>query len=73
MNRNIVASISHNEYKGVFFSNKWIRHSLNRIQCNDHRIERFESKKVSLSCFDDKIYIQNNECDRLTFGYWSEL
>ena len=68
MNRNIFASVSHNEYKGVFLSNKWIRHSLNRIQCNDRRTERFESKKVSLSCFDDKIYIQNNEYDRLTLG-----
>ena len=66
MNRNIVATISHNEYKGVLLSNKCIRHSLNRIQCNGHRIERFESKKVSLSIFDDKIYIQNNECNRLT-------
>ena len=67
MNRN-VATISHNEYKDVLLNNKCIRHSMNRIQSKDHhRIGTYESNKISLSCFDDKMYIQNNGYDGLTF------
>ena len=38
VNRNVVATISHNEYKDVLSSNKCLRHSMNRIQSKDHRI-----------------------------------
>ena len=41
-------------------NNKSIRHSMNRIQSKDHKIGSYEIKKISISCFDDKIYIQNN-------------
>ena len=60
MNRNVVATISHNEYKDVLLNNKCIRHSMNRIQNKDHRIGTCEINEISLSCFDDKIYIQSN-------------
>ena len=30
---------------------------MNRIQNKDHRIGTYEINKISLSCFDDKIYI----------------
>ena len=33
---------------------------MNRIQTKDHRIGTYEIIKIELSCFDDKIYIQNN-------------
>ena len=29
--------------------------------------------KIFLTCFDDKIYIQNNEYDGLALGYWKLL
>ena len=32
---------------------------MNRIQSKNHRIGTHEISKISLSCFDDKIYIQN--------------
>ena len=38
MNRNVVGTISHNEYKDVSLNSKCIRHSINRIQSEDHRI-----------------------------------
>ena len=59
VNKNVVATISHNEYKDVLLNKKCIRHSMNRIQSKDHRIGTYEINKISLSCFDDKIYIQN--------------
>ena len=43
---------------------------MNRIQSKDHRIGTYEIKKTSLSCFDDKIYVQNNGYGGLTLGYY---
>ena len=71
VNKNDLAIISQNEYKDVFLNNKCLRRSMNRIQSNDHRIGTYEINKISLSCFDDKVCIQNNLCDGLALGYWS--
>ena len=69
MNRNVAITISHNEYKDVLVNNKFLRHSMNRIQSKDHRIETYEIKKIALFCFDNKTYIQNNGYDGLTLGF----
>ena len=69
VNRNVVATISHNEYKDVLLNKKCLRHSMNRIQSKDHRIGTYEINKISLSCFHDKIYIEKNGCDGLALGY----
>ena len=53
------------------WNNKCIRHSINSIQSKNHRIGTYEMIKTSLSCFNDKIYIQNNGYDRLALGYQS--
>ena len=58
MNRNIAATVSHNEYEDVLLNKKCSRQSKNRIQSKDHKKGAYE--KIFLSCFDDKIYIQNN-------------
>ena len=71
MNRNIVATISHNEYKDVLMNKKCLRHSMDRIQSKDHKIGTYEINKIFLFRFDDKIYIQNNGCDGLDLGYQS--
>ena len=42
---------------------KCLRHSMNRMQSQDDRIGTFEINIISLSYFDDKIYIQNNGYD----------
>ena len=60
VNKNVVATISHNECKNVLLNNKSIRTSMNLIQSKDHRIGTYEINRISLSCFDDKIYIQND-------------
>ena len=43
--------------------------SINRIQSKDHIIGSYEINKISLSCFYDKVYIQNNGYDGLALGY----
>ena len=42
---------------------------MNRIQSKDNITESYEISKISLSCFDNKIYIQNNGYDALALGY----
>ena len=42
---------------------------MNRIQSKDQKTETYGISKISLSCFDDKIYIQNNGYDGLALGY----
>ena len=46
MNENVVATISHNQYKDVLLNNICLRHSMNRIQSKDHRIVTYEIKKI---------------------------
>ena len=69
MNANVAATISRNEYKDFLLLNKCIRHSVNRIQSKDHKIGTYKVNKVLLSCFDDKLYIQNNGYDELALRY----
>ena len=44
---------------------------MNRSQSKNHRIGTYETNKVSLSCFDAKIYFLDNGIDALALGYWS--
>ena len=38
VNRNVVATINHNEYKDDLLNKKCLRRSMNRIQSKDHKI-----------------------------------
>ena len=67
VNRNVVARISHDEYKDVLLNKKCLRHSMDRIQSKGHRIGTYETNKISLTCFDHNIYIQNNGYDAWLF------
>ena len=69
VNKNIVVTISHNEWIDVLLNKNCIRQSMNGIQSKDHRMEIYEINNISLSYFGDKIYIQNNGYDRLALGY----
>ena len=67
VNRNVVATIIHNEYKDILLKKKCLGHSMKRLQSKDHRIGTYEINKI-LSCFDDKIYNQSNGCYRLVIS-----
>ena len=70
MNKNVVAAISHNEYKkNILLNKKCIRHTMDRIQSKYHRVGTCEVNKILLFWFDDKIYIQNNGYGGLALGY----
>ena len=69
INKNVVAIISHVEYKYFLLNNACLTRSMNRIQSKNHRIGTYEINKISLSWFDDKIYILNTGYNRLAIGY----
>ena len=53
VNKNFVATISHNEYNDVLLNTKCLRHSINTIQSKDQRIGTYEISKNFLPCFDE--------------------
>ena len=65
MNKNIVAALTHNEYKDVLLKIKCLKYLVTWIQSKDHRIETYETNKIFLSFYDGTIYIQKNGYDRL--------
>ena len=68
VNKSVVAKISYNECEDVFLNKKCVRHSMNRIQSKNHSTGTYEISKIYLFCFDDKIYVLNNEIDALVLG-----
>ena len=50
-----------NEFKDVLFNKKIIRHKMRRIQSKKHKLGTYEIDKISLSCFDDKRYVLDDE------------
>ena len=66
---NVVATISHKEYKDVLLNKNVLRRLINGIQSKDHKIRTYDVNKIPLSCFDDKIYIQNSGYNGLALGY----
>ena len=52
--------------KYCWIINVW---DIQRIKFKIKIIGTYEINNISLSCFDDKIYIQNNEYDGLALGY----
>ena len=61
VNKNVAATVSYNEFKNVLVNIKCIS--------KEHTIGAYEINKISLSCFDDKKYIQNHGYDGLALGY----
>ena len=57
----------------VLQNNKCLRYSVNRIQSKNHRIGTYDEIKISLSYFNDKIYIQSNVYCRFAVGYQNQL
>ena len=68
VNKNVVETISHNEYKHVLLNQKCLRYLMNGIQSKNHRIGTYEMNKIYLSCFGENMHILNNECDGLAVG-----
>ena len=60
--------IKRKDFVDVLFNKKVIRHNMKRIQSKLHRIGTYNVCKISLSCFDDKRYVLNDDVN--TFAYF---
>ena len=58
------------KFKDVLFNEKIIRHKMKRIQSKKHKLGTYEIDKISLSCFDDKRYVLDDEI--YTLAYFHE-
>ena len=63
VNKHVVATISHGQYKKLLLNTKYLKQAMNTIQSKHHRIRAHKINKTSLSCFDDKTYIRKNGYD----------
>ena len=57
------------EFKDIINNKKVIRHPMKKITSKNHKIYTQESNKISLSCFDDKRYIKDDEINTLAYGH----
>ena len=55
------------KFKDVLFNEKVIRHKMKRIQSKKHKLGTYEIDKISLSCFDDKRYVLDDEIHTLAY------
>ena len=58
-----------NEFKDTLFNKKIMRHKMRRIQSKKHKLGTYEINKISLSCFDDKRYVQDDSINTLGYFY----
>ena len=65
--RNVLERINHSEYKDEFWNDKWMKHSMNKME--NYKKETYKDNKLLLSCFNEKIYIQKNGYGRLVLDY----
>ena len=56
-----------NKFKDVLFNEKIIRHKMKRIQSKKRKLGTSEIDKISVSCFDDKRYVLDDEIYTLTY------
>ena len=56
-----------NEFKDAFFKNKIMRHKMKKIQRKNANLKHMKSTKISLSCFDDKRFVLNDEIQTLAY------
>ena len=53
--------MKHEDYKNTLFNNEQIYHQMKIIRSIKHQLGSYDLNKISLSCFDDKRYIHQNE------------
>ena len=61
--------IEFQEFNDTLFKKKILRHTMKGIKSKNHNIGTYETKKRSLSCFDDKRYILKNGINILAYGH----
>ena len=69
--KNVVKNeIKHQNYLEVLYNGKTMYHQMNTIRSESHQINSYHLNKVSLSPFDDKRYILDDEITSLAYGHY---
>ena len=56
-----------NEFKGTLFNKKVLGHKMRKTQGKKHKLGTYEINKISLSCFDDKRFVLDDEVHTLAY------
>ena len=68
--KNVIKNnIMHDDYKETLFNNKQMYHKMKTIRSDNHELGSYEINKVSLSCFDDKRFINDDGINSLAYGH----
>ena len=69
--KNIIKNnINHNNYKETLFNNQQKHHKMKTIRSDKHQLNSYEINKVSLSCFDDKLYLHDDGISSYAYGHY---
>ena len=60
----------HEDYKNALLNEEQMRHKMRTTRSVKYNLQSFEINKVSLSCFDDKHYIHDNETSSYAYGHY---
>ena len=55
------------KFEDVLFNKRIIKHKMKRIQSKKHKLGTYEIDKISLSCFEDKRYVLDDEIYTLSY------
>ena len=67
--KGINLKLRHNKHDDVLFNKKVLIHKMKRILSEKRNIGSYVINKVSLSCYDDKRYILDDELNSLAYGH----
>ena len=65
--KGINKKLRHEEYVDVLFNEKVVRDNMKRIRSKLQEIGSYNVFKISLSCFDDKRYVQDDGINTLSY------
>ena len=69
--KNVVKNeIKHQNYLDVLLNKKTMHHQMNTIRSKSHHINSYHLNKVSLSPYDDKRYILEDEITSYAYGHY---
>ena len=68
--KNIIKKdITHENYKKTLFNAEQMIHKMKTIRSENHELGSYEINKVSLSCFDDKRYLNDDGVTSYAYGH----
>ena len=69
--KNVIKNnIKHEDYKNTLINKEQMHHKMKTIRSQRHQLGSYKINKVSLSCFDDKCYIDDNGTSSYGYGHY---